>query len=119
MTADSRIWIDDDTDPLLDGDETVQQPTVRSKERYIGCPLAWLKRIYPVARSKGDIVVWLWLWRLRSIRHSRTVAVSNNGLAELGIDRYAKYRSLRRFAKAGLIGVESRDGRAITVTFKV
>jgi hypothetical protein len=103
-----------------------QPPSTRPKvpsraqhlDRHIGCPLSWLKRVYPVARSKGDIVVWLWLWRLRSVRRSRTVAVSNNGLAELGIDRYAKYRSLKRFAKAGLIAMGSRDGRAVTVTFR-
>jgi hypothetical protein len=118
------------TDPPLDEDEEMfrqaqaaAKPRSRIRaqqqlDRHIGCPLAWLKRVYPVARSKSDIVVWLWLWRLRVIRRSLTVAVSNNGLAELGIDRYAKCRSLKRFAKAGLIAIENRDGRSTTVTFK-
>jgi hypothetical protein len=74
--------------------------------------------VYPIARSKGDLAVWLWLWRLRSIRRSRTVKVSNNGLVDLGITRYTKYRSLKRFAEAGLIDISRRDGNAMVVTIR-
>src|SRR5215468_4738850 len=62
-------------------------------DRHIGCPLPCFQQVYSIARSKGDLAVWLWLWRLRSIRRSRTVKVSNSGLAELGISRFTKYRS--------------------------
>jgi hypothetical protein len=116
--ANQHLDEDEEMFRRVQGNRTDAATAQAQLDRHIGCPLASLKRVYPVARSKGDIVVWLWLWRLRSVRRSRTVAVSNNGLAELGIDRYAKYRSLRRFAKAGLIAMGSRDGRAVTVTFR-
>jgi hypothetical protein len=90
----------------------------RRLSRHIGCPLPWLERVYPVARSKGDIVVWLWLWRLRSIRRSRTVKVTNNGLTSLGITRFTKYRALRRFAEAGLIHIRRNGKNALEVAFR-
>jgi hypothetical protein len=63
--------------------------------------------------------VWLWLWRLRSIRRSRTVKVSNSGLAELGIDRFTKYRSLKRLAEAGLISIRRENKNALEVVFRM
>jgi hypothetical protein len=119
VTTNDSVWVDDEKDPLLDENEPAEaaQPRARSRE-HIGCPLVWLKRVVPVAKSKGDILVWLWLWRLRSVRRSRTIKVSNSGLAGLGITRYTKYRSLKRFAKAGLIDIARRDGNAIVVTFR-
>jgi predicted transcriptional regulator len=49
----------------------------------------------------------------------RTAAVTNELLlTELGIDRYAKYRALRRLADAGIITVKRRNKRALEVVFR-
>jgi hypothetical protein len=94
------------------------QRRVQKSDRHIGCPLPWFQRVYPIARGKGDLAVWLWLWRLRSIRRNRTVKVSNKGLAELGISRFTKYRSLKRFAEAGLISIRRDNKNALEVVFR-
>ena len=86
--------------------------------RHIGCPLWWFTLVFPVVRGKNELAVALYLYRLRSIRRSRTVAVSNERLLnEMGINRYSKYRALRRLADAGIIQVERHNRRALVVSF--
>jgi hypothetical protein len=89
-----------------------------SAARHIGCPLGWFTWVYPVVRSKGELAVALYLYRLRAIQHSRTVKVSNVLLlAELDIDRYAKYRALKRLADAGVITVRRKPHRSLEIVF--
>jgi hypothetical protein len=111
----NSLWIEGD-DPLHDA-----QPTISSTRdagfRHIGCPLSWFKLVFPVVRGKNELAVAFWLYRLRSIRRSRTITVSNGPLAELGIDRFAKYRTLRRLAKAGLIRIKNDNRKATRIRF--
>jgi hypothetical protein len=86
--------------------------------RHIGWPLSWFTWVYPVLHSKGELAVALYLYRLRAIQHSRTVKVSNVLLlVELGIDRHAKYRALRRLADAGIITVRRKPHRSLEIVF--
>ena len=116
------LWIETADDPLA-----VRIPTGRpkatkvsssnSKGGHIGCPLSWFRLVFPVVRGKNELAVALHIYRLRSIRHSRTITVSNGPLAELGIDRFAKYRALRRLAEADLIRIKSNNRKALNVSF--
>jgi hypothetical protein len=45
-----------------------------------------------------------------------TVPMSNRTLADMGVDRYTKYRALRCLERAGLIRVEHRGHRSPLVT---
>ena len=88
------------------------------RQRHIGCPLSWFKRVLPVVRGKNELAVALYLYRLRTVQHRQTVVVSNAPLlAELGIDRYAKYRALRRLAGAGIVTLKRDNKRATTIIF--
>ena len=49
---------------------------------------------------------------LDAARWSEWVTLPNKGLAALGIDRHAKYDSIRQLRKAGLIMVEERGRRS-------
>jgi hypothetical protein len=81
----------------------------KRRRPHLGSPVSWAKRIYPVARSKGELLVGFYLYRLRSVNSSKTVEVGNKWLREeFGIDRFTKYRALARYAKAGLIQVRRR-----------
>jgi hypothetical protein len=113
------LWIETDGDPLDARPEGAKsEPKRRApKDGHIGCPLSWFRLVFPVVRGKSELAVALWLYRLRSIRHSRTITVSNGALAELGVDRFAKYRGLRRLAKAGLITIKSNNGKSLCVRF--
>jgi hypothetical protein len=113
------LWIEGPDDLTL-------KPTSRSRgratdsARHIGCPLSWFALVFPVVRGKNELAVALYLYRLRTIQRSRTVRVSNMRLlTELGIDRFAKYRALRRPAAAGIITLKRRSaGRSLEVVFK-
>ncbi len=114
MTDD--LWTESQADDLD------LQPAHRESDqagaRHIGCPLSWFTLIFPVVRGKNELAVALYIYRLRVICRSRTVAVSNAGLlTELGIGRHAKYRALRRLAEAGIITVKRHNKRALEVTF--
>ena len=86
--------------------------------RHIGCPLAWFRLVFPVVHGKNELAVALYLYRLRMVRRSRTITVSNVRLfAELGIDRFAKYRTLSRLANAGIITVRRRPNQSPEVRF--
>jgi hypothetical protein len=86
--------------------------------RHIGCPLWWFTQVYPAVRGKGELAVALYLYRLRVIQRSCTVKVSNERLsAELGIDRFTKYRALRQLADAGLIKIKRHNKQALKVVF--
>jgi hypothetical protein len=87
-------------------------------QRHIGCPLSWFRLVFPVVRGKNELAVAIYLYRLRALRHSRTVAVPNGFLAELGIERHAKYRALDRLEAAGLITVRRYLKRTIEITFR-
>lgn len=121
MTSDN-LWIEDQADDL---DHSLPRRKQRSNhidgaagDRHIGCPLRWFMLVFPVVCSKNELAVALHIYRLRSIRRSRTITVANMGLlADLGIDRFTKYRALRRLADAGIIKVKRHNKQALKIMF--
>jgi hypothetical protein len=116
-----ELWIKTDGDPLNvqpAGRHTATKVKVSSKDGHIGCPLSWFRLVFPVVHGKNELAVALHIYRLRSIRHNRTVAVSNAFLAELGIDPHAKYRALDRLEVAGIITVKRHHKQTIMITFR-
>jgi hypothetical protein len=104
------LWSNEPGDSL-DGGE-------RDDTRHIGCLIKWLKLVLPVIRSKNELVVALYLYRLQVVRRSKTISVSNEWLRDVfGIARFVKYRALERLMKAGLVKVERRNKAALKVTF--
>jgi hypothetical protein len=103
-------------DPLW---QAAEAPKREQNNRLIGCPLSWFRLVFPVVRGRNELAVALFLYRQRMIQRSRTVVVTNARLAaELGIDRFAKYRTLRRLADAGLITVRRHNKQALKITFR-
>jgi hypothetical protein len=105
-------------DPLWKAAEkAARAPRRRRNETHIGCPMWWLAWVFPLARSSEQLVVALYLYRLRVVRRSKTITVSNRNLErDLGINRYTKYRALTKLEQAGVLTIEQRDGRAVKVT---
>jgi hypothetical protein len=106
---------------VIDGTpKNLRQPArdPRDGARHIGCPLSWFRLVLPVVHGKNELAVAQYIYRLRVIRRSRTVTVSNTRLmAELGINRYIKYRALKRLAKAKIITIKNCNKEAPEVTF--
>lgn len=117
MTED--LWIGGQTDDLDVRPARRRAARITDGGRHIGCPLWWFTLVFPIVRGKNELAVALYIYRLRMIHRSHTVVVSNERLlTELGIDRYAKYRALRRLADAGVIILKRRSGkRALQVKF--
>ena len=65
------------------------------------------------------LVVGLCLWRLAGLKGNYVVWLTNEEVATVGVDRYAKSRALKRLHSAGLIEVEHRRGRIPLVTIKL
>ena len=111
------LWLGGSEDDLANATLPNRRPSENSF-RHIGCPLAWFKRVFPIVRGKNELAIALYIYRLRAVRRLRTVAVSNAPLlAELGIDRFAKYRALRRLAEAGVITLKRDNKKATKIVF--
>jgi DNA-binding PadR family transcriptional regulator len=63
-----------------------------------------LEEIVAGVNSTG--LVWLWLLRLRALNpRDKYHTLSSEGLERYGVDRFAKYRALRKLEERGLIEV--------------
>jgi hypothetical protein len=115
-----RLHRFDDEMPWIEVEEVEtafsKQAKAKRSAQHIGCPVPWLKKVYEVSRSRTDIVVALYLYRWHILRKRRTVSASNVELAEFGINRLEKYRSLERLEKGELIKVGRRGKHALKVT---
>jgi hypothetical protein len=79
-------------------------------------PWHWLER---AALLPGKaLAVSLCLWRLAGLRDNYTVWLTNDEVATLGVDRFAKSRALRQLENDGLVEVEHRRGRIPLVTIR-
>ena len=112
------LWIEGAGDDLNDPAPARRPRIAVDVARHIGCPLAWFRLVFPVVRGKNELAVALYIYRLRTVRRSRTIVVTNERLlAELGIDRFAKRRALRRLAGAGIITLRHRGRAAVEIVF--
>ena len=94
--------------------ETVE-PSVaprRRTNRYIGCPLEWLRRVLPIVKTKEQLAVALWLRRRRVVCNNELFTVPNRELhEELSLSRKIKYQTLQHLEAAGVIAT-FRDGKS-------
>jgi hypothetical protein len=102
--------------PAVERQRTAKS-AAKDSDRFFGCPMWWLDAVLPIVKSKGELVVAIYLFRLRSVRHSKTVDVSNEWLLAHGIGRYTKSRVFRRLTQAGLIRVKQKGMASPRVTF--
>jgi hypothetical protein len=86
----------------------------KSSEPFAILPLAWAVKA-AAATHTPKALVWVWLIHQARKTKSNTVAISNEALAQYGISRYAKMRTLRQLEAAGLVEISCHRGRAITV----
>jgi hypothetical protein len=105
---------------FLEGDDFADVQPMAVREVHMGCPKSWLKRVFVAVHGKHELMVALYLYHWHVVRKSRTIAVTNGELAELGIRRTSKYRALDRLERAGIIKIKRRLSRqALEVTLKI
>jgi hypothetical protein len=85
-------------------------------DQFVGCPLEWLKRVLPIVKSKEQLAVAIWLHRRRAVCRNELFTVPNESLREdLDLDRFVKYRTLRRLNEASAITLTCTGKRALKV----
>ena len=90
----------------------------RHADQHIGCRLEWLKRVLPLAETKEQLAVAIWLHRRRAVCRNELFTVPNQELHEdLGLSRKVKYAALRHFEKTEVIAVVRDGKRALQVRF--
>ena len=91
-------------------------PKPRRTGQHIGCPVAWLKRLYPLVRSKQQVVIALWLYRRSIVCGSGWFTTPNAELErDLGLSRFTKYRALDELEKAGVVELTRQSPRRVLV----
>jgi hypothetical protein len=113
-----RIEVEDLEVPPQHKRTTRTHTTGATKDRFIGCPIWWLRRVRPAVTKRDQLVVAIYLWRRRVVCGNReTFDVPNGELKAWGISRKIKYRTLDLLAAAGLIKVARHSAKAaLTVT---
>jgi hypothetical protein len=103
--------------------ETLETPRMAARrarkpkrgEEFAIVPLQWAAGIAKDTNTKRSLV-WIALLYLSWKEQSKTFPVSNVALAQFGISRYIKLRTLERLAAIGRITVQQRNGCAPLVT---
>jgi len=110
------LWLD--SDPFGDPPTLVEMlvGAPRPNKDFLLCPLTWVARIRPLLRSTDQLLVALALYSRCLRQRSKTVDLPNSELAELGIGRMTKHRTLLLLEEAGVITIERQNGRAPRVT---
>jgi len=89
----------------------------QQKEPHIGCPIAWLRWVWPLMRSPEQLVLALLLYRRCVLCNSATIDVPGRDVEKLGLSRHTKRHRLYRFEQLGILCVQERQtGRAMRVT---
>jgi hypothetical protein len=103
-----------------DGPEEPKPTPSKTSSRRKGLKFAQidLARAARAAKATKDplLIIWSLLVYLTGRSETLTTTLTNQALADYGVDRFAKYRALKRLAKAGLITVKSRGKSAAEVT---
>jgi hypothetical protein len=77
-------------------------------------PLHWLASAKKA--SPTTLYVGLYLWHLSGLAKKKTFKATNRTLPMWGLDRYAKYRGLKKLDKLGLIKVKRQNKNSPEVT---
>jgi hypothetical protein len=85
-------------------------------EKFLKGPIPWPWLCAAAAQGGKCLQVGLCLWRLSGAKKSPTVRLSNLEVEELGVDRYAKSRALKKLEAVGLVSVKRRRGAYPVVT---
>jgi hypothetical protein len=80
---------------------------------YVACPLSWMRQVLPLVHSPHQMVVAQLVYTCS--RTNSLNPIRNSELSKLGISRFAKYKAIASLEEAGLIEVDRRNGRTLSV----
>jgi hypothetical protein len=107
----NKNTIFEDGDPFEDPHWRKTPEPKRRSSRLIGCPVSWFAWVFPLAKSKEQLALALYLYRRCCICRSDTVTVPTAELVEWGLGRWGKYRLLLALERVGVLRVEESDRR--------
>ena len=80
----NKNTIFEDGDPFEDPHWRKTPEPKRRSSRLIGCPVSWFAWVFPLAKSKEQLALALYLYRRCCVCRSDTVMVPTAELVELG-----------------------------------
>jgi hypothetical protein len=107
------VFVEDD--PLKDPH---WRKTAKKKgsSRFMGCPVPWFAWVLPLAKSKEQLALAMYLYRRCCICRHDTVTVPTNEVMELlGIGRWGKYRLLPAMEQAGILRIKQNGRQTMKV----
>jgi hypothetical protein len=121
--SEERDWAEADRQMEEEFQRLVRQSKQREaarlrKKRENDFVMVSLSTAATAMKGQPRALVWIQLLRLAFEEHSLEVRLSNARLAELGVDRWAKYRALEELEEAGLLEVTRQPGRATLVKLR-
>ena len=90
----------------------------KTKDLFVKVPL-WFATEAAKATKTPKALVWIHLLHAAWKAKSPTFSLPNGKLKKAGVNRFMKYRALRELEAAGLITVERRHGKTVSVTVVV
>ena len=113
------LWLEENLQSaaLWQQAELMADAPPRPAKGYFIVPATWLRQVLRSVRGPRQLAVAMALYRRCLMQRSRTVDLPNGDLRDLGISRQTKYGTLKEFAVAGGLTMETRNGRPIRVTF--
>jgi hypothetical protein len=88
----------------------------RRTSPHIGCPVAWLRRVLPLVRSKEQLAIALWLYRRSTVCGGGWFNAPNAELErDLGLSRHTKYRAMDALEEAGVVELTRKSPRRVLV----
>jgi len=85
-------------------------------DKFLKGPIPWRWLCASTQLPGKAAIVGLGLWHLVGMRGNYTVSLSNQLLKQLGVDRSAKTRGLKRLEEAGLVIIHRQDKKNPVVT---
>jgi hypothetical protein len=90
---------------------------LKQGRKHIGCPLAFAIDVCRLTKGRTALVVAICIFRRTCIKHSPTVTLPAEELAEFDINRPRKWEALVQLEAAGLIRIgREGTGRSVKVT---
>ena len=91
-------------------------PRHKRGEKFLKGPIPWNWLCKAAQLCGKALQVAIAIWFLAGIHKRREVKLSGAAVTDLGVSRYACYRSLKLLEGAGLISVQRGSGRKAIVT---
>ena len=86
------------------------------RAKFIGMPLGFIADVCRLTEGRNVLVVAMLIWRRTFVEESKTVRVTAEDLADMGLSRSAKQWALAQLQQAGFVKITTARGKPARIT---